>query len=58
MIKQAAGYDTANNDWRYEMRDAYGNLKAQPEAGKIQACITCHQAHKDRDFLPGSTIKN
>jgi hypothetical protein len=53
MVKKAAGYDSANNDWSYEMRDAQGTLKADPPAGKIEMCIGCHASSRDTDFLSG-----
>lgn len=53
MVKKAAGYDSANHDWSYEMRDAQGALMADPPAGKIDMCIGCHAASSATDFLSG-----
>lgn len=56
MVKKPAGYDAANNDWYYEMRDAQGAVMADPPAGKTEMCITCHAAAKATDFLAGTTL--
>lgn len=56
MIKKAKGYDTANNDWSYELRDQWGALKATPAAGKIAMCSSCHAAANATDFLAGTKL--
>lgn len=56
MVKKAAGYDAANNDWYYEMRDVQGAVMADPPAGKTPMCINCHQASKVTDFLAGTSF--
>lgn len=57
MIKEAAGYDAANNDWRYEMRDLDGAIMNDPDSmpmsGPIGMCSSCHVAAKATDFLAG-----
>lgn len=57
MVKQDAGYDTANNDWYYEMRDTQGAVMADPPAGKTPMCIGCHTASRSTDFLAGTKLK-
>ncbi len=57
MIKKAAGYDAANNDWYYEMRGIDGTVATTPAAGKIEMCITCHKKAAASDYLAGTTIK-
>ncbi|MCU0690964.1 MAG: cytochrome P460 family protein [Polyangiaceae bacterium] len=57
MVKKEAGYDTTNNDWYYEMRDADGNVKTNPPAGKIAGCIGCHSAAKGKDYLAGWDLR-
>ncbi len=56
MIKREPGYDSENNDWYYEMRDADGNVKAEPAPGKIQMCIGCHGKYTEQDYLPGLLV--
>lgn len=56
MVKKAAGYDAANNDWYYEMRDAQGSVNADPPSGKTEMCISCHVAAKASDFLAGTAL--
>jgi len=57
MIKKEAGYDPANNDWYYEMRDAKGNLKDMPAPGKTKMCIDCHAVYPSKDYLGGTQIR-
>lgn len=57
MVKKAAGYDTANNDWYYEMRMLDGTVMADPPAGKTMMCIECHVASKATDFLAATKLK-
>lgn len=57
MIKKAAGYDAANGDWYYDMRDTAGNVTAEPPAGKIAMCIQCHAAYEATDYLGGTALK-
>jgi hypothetical protein len=57
MVKQGSGYDSDNNDWRYEMRDAGGALMADPPAGPIDMCIGCHVASRSTDFLAGTKLR-
>lgn len=56
MIKKAKGFDPANNDWSYEMRDQWGTLKVSPAAGKIAMCSSCHAAANATDFLAGTKL--
>ena len=57
MIKKKPGYDSQNNDWYYEMRDAQGNLSQMPTPGKIEMCIGCHAAASSKDYLAGTDIR-
>lgn len=57
MIKKPAGYDTANGDWYYDMRDMKGNVMPDPPAGKIAMCIQCHTGNKATDGLAGTKMK-
>lgn len=57
MVKKAAGYDTANNDWYYEMRMLDGTVMADPPAGKTQMCIDCHKGSAKTDFLAATKVK-
>ena len=58
MIKQAAGYDPDNGDWRYEMRDANGKLLKDPSPGRVEKCIKCHASFAKRDYLGGTRLSN
>lgn len=57
MIKKPAGYDSANGDWYYDMRDMKGNVMADPPAGKIAMCIQCHAGSKATDYLAGTKLQ-
>ena len=57
MIKKPAGYDPANNDWYYDMRDTSGTVMADPPAGKVSMCIGCHAGYKANDFLAGTKLR-
>jgi hypothetical protein len=57
MIKKNAGYDMANNDWYYDMRDLMGIVKADPPAGKTPMCIMCHVNYKATDYLGGTLLR-
>jgi len=60
MIKKEPGYDSAHNDWYYEMRDAKGELvikDGKPMAGKIEMCISCHATASDKDYLLGTGLR-
>jgi|CXWL01.1.fsa_nt_gi hypothetical protein len=57
MVKKAAGYDSANNDWYYEMRMLDGAVMSDPPAGKTQMCIDCHKGSAKTDFLAATTLK-
>lgn len=57
MIKKAKGYDSANNDWYYDMRMLDGTIMPDPPAGKIAMCISCHQGYKSTDFLAATKMR-
>lgn len=57
MIKKPAGYDPANGDWYYDMRDMKGNVMTDPPAGKIAMCIGCHGGYSATDRLAGTKLK-
>lgn len=57
MIKKPAGYDPANGDWYYDMRDMTGAIMADPPAGKIEMCINCHKGFASTDYFGGTTLK-
>jgi hypothetical protein len=57
MIKKPKGYDAANGDWYYDMRDMAGNVMPDPPAGKIGMCISCHTGYKATDYLAGTTLR-
>lgn len=57
MIKKAPGYDAANGDWYYDMRDMAGNIMPDPPPGKIAMCIQCHAGYKSTDYLGGTKLK-
>jgi hypothetical protein len=57
MVKKPSGYDSANNDWHYEMRMLDGTLMADPPAGKIQVCIDCHSAAAQTDYLAATRMQ-
>gem|GEM_PF-1884727 len=56
MVKKEKGYDSANNDWYYEMRDANGAALPQPAPGKVAMCIGCHLKDRATDFLGGTQL--
>lgn len=55
MVKQMPGYDPANNDWYYELRDPSNNVL---NSGAIGTCINCHVGWSDTDYLAGTEIRN
>ena len=57
MIKKEAGYDAANGDWYYDMRDTKGAIMPDPPAGKIAMCIGCHGGYKSTDYLSGTKLR-
>ncbi|TWW12790.1 hypothetical protein E3A20_00250 [Planctomyces bekefii] len=57
MIKEP-GSDSAHNDWRYEVRDRYGNLTWNPRPGAVPECIACHKQAAPTDYLKGSLYVN
>lgn len=57
MVKREKGYDAANGDWYYEMRDTSGNVMADPPAGATPMCIGCHTASKSTDYLAGTKLR-
>lgn len=57
MIKKPKGYDAANGDWYYDMRDMAGNVMPDPPAGKIAMCIGCHGGYKATDYLAGTKLR-
>lgn len=57
MIKKPKGYDSANGDWYYDMRDMTGGVMADPPAGKIAMCISCHGGYKSTDYLAGTKLR-
>ncbi len=58
MIKQAPGYDTANHDWYYEVRNPDDTLSSSFSPGMIGACSDCHQGAPTTDYLQGFGISN
>lgn len=56
MTKMPAGYDDANKNWRYEVRDRYGNLLWNPRPGPLEDCIACHRKSNKTDFLGGTKL--
>ena len=58
MVKRALGYDIANGDWYYEMRNPEGELLATPPPGKNANCISCHLAWRQTDdYLAGLNLR-
>ncbi len=57
MVKKPKGYDTANGDWYYDMRDTTGTVMPDPPAGKIAMCIGCHGGYKATDYLAGTKLR-
>lgn len=57
MIKKPAGYDSANNDWYYEMRGLDGTVVSDPAPGKIEMCINCHKMAAKSDFLAATSLR-
>ncbi len=55
MTKQAAGYDTDNNDWYYENIAPDRTVTAE---GAQAGCISCHVAGAGTDYLQGTTFTN
>ena len=50
VMKKIKGYDPQNGDWLYAMTDPSGKVQM---SGKIQMCISCHVARKDKDYVFG-----
>ena len=48
------GYNPAAADWFWAKYDGSGKVLA---SGKAEACITCHDAKKDNDFIYTGTLK-
>ncbi|MCA9590923.1 MAG: hypothetical protein KC657_36750 [Myxococcales bacterium] len=57
MIKKPAGYDAANGDWYYDIRDTAGNVMSDPPPGKTAMCIQCHVGGKSTDYLLGTKLQ-
>lgn len=55
MIKQAAGFDDANNNWLYEQRQVDGTLI---DSGPLSMCIGCHSGAASTDYLAGTGYAN
>ena len=51
VMKKTSGFDKDNGDWYYSVMDSSG--KAKMAGVKIQMCISCHQASKDKDYIIG-----
>lgn len=50
VMKKIKGYDPQNGDWLYAVTDPSGKVQM---SGKIQMCISCHVAGKDKDYVFG-----
>jgi hypothetical protein len=48
------GYNPAAADWFWAKYDGSGKVLA---SGRAEACITCHDARKDNDFVYTGTLK-
>lgn len=62
MVKEPAGFDPDNGDWRYEMRGPDGAIATDPDSGEpmngaIAMCIGCHQAAAATDYLAGTGLR-
>jgi hypothetical protein len=61
MVKRAAGYDPAHNDWMYEMRAPTGDLlvddDGDPVQGALELCWSCHAAAAATDYLAGTQLR-
>jgi cytochrome c553 len=57
MVKKAAGFDAAANDWSYELRGEDGALLPDPPAGKNATCSGCHAAAQAKDYLAGTELR-
>jgi hypothetical protein len=53
MVKRAPGYNPEHGDWEY----FYFEDPKQIESGRIESCVNCHAAAKDRDFVFGDWRK-
>ena len=50
IMKKIEGYDPENGDWFYAMANGDGMVGEQ---GRMQMCISCHGAARDKDFIYG-----
>lgn len=50
MIKRPAGYDPAHGDWEY----FYFEDPKKIESGRIESCVQCHSAAKDKGYVFGN----
>ena len=57
MVKREPGYDAANGDWYYEMRNPRGELLADPAPGNNTMCISCHVGWSSTDYLAGLDLR-
>ena len=57
MVKRTPGYDAANGDWYYEMRNPRGELLADPPPGPTPMCIGCHAGWRQTDYLAGLDLR-
>ncbi len=53
MIKEERGYDSANGDWSYELRDKWGDIQNN-QRGRVKLCSDCHAKFKSTDYLGGT----
>lgn len=53
MVKKEPGFDPANGDWEYQVRDANATLQQQ---GALAMCIGCHVSASAADYLAGTQL--
>jgi hypothetical protein len=58
MVKQAAGFDTANKDWWYGRLNPDGSTAPGNFIGKVGFCISCHAGAPNNEYLFGVAIDN
>lgn len=51
MKKEAPGYDTSGNDWRYQMAQPDMTTIADGNTGNMRFCKSCHMSKRGQDFV-------
>ena len=54
VMYKISGYNPAAANWYWAKYDSGGKVLA---SGRVEACITCHEAKKDNDYIHSGALK-